>query len=104
MARRKRRNFSPADKVAILKRHLLDGLPVSSVCDEFDIRPNQFYDWQKQFFENGAKAFKTRKTEPAERRLRKKVDKLTKKVARKDEVIAEISQEYVALKKELGES
>jgi transposase-like protein len=42
MGRRKRLNFSPADKVAILKRHLLDGLPVSEVCDEFDIRPNQF--------------------------------------------------------------
>ena len=104
MARRKRRNFTPEKKVAILKRHLLDGLPVSEVCDEFDIQPNQFYNWQKKFFENGAEAFRSNKADPRTRRLKKKVEKLEKRVQKKDEVIAEISEEYVHLKKELGES
>lgn len=102
MARRKRRNFTPEKKVAILKRHLVDGLPVSEVCDEFEIRPNQFYDWQKKFFENGAEAFRSKK-EPKVRRLKKKVDKLERRLSKKDEVIAEISEEYVNLKKERGE-
>jgi hypothetical protein len=38
-----------------------------------------------------------------EQELEKKVTALETRLARKDEVIAEISQEYVALKKELGE-
>ena len=53
----KRRHFSPTDKVAILKRHLLEGMPVSDLCDEFGIAPNLFYRWQKEFFENGHPAF-----------------------------------------------
>ena len=54
---RQRRHFADADKVAILKRHLIDKVPVSDLCDEFDIYPNQFYDWLKKFFENGHLAF-----------------------------------------------
>ena len=54
---RQRRHFADADKVAILKRHLIDKVPVSDLCDEFDIYPNQFYDWLKKLFENGHLAF-----------------------------------------------
>jgi transposase-like protein len=61
MARRKRRTFSPDDKVAILKKHLVDGVPISEVCDEHELQPNQFYTWQRQFFENGAAAFAPKK-------------------------------------------
>ena len=52
-----RRHFADAEKVAILKRHLIDKVPVSDLCDELDIYPNQFYDWLKKFFENGHLAF-----------------------------------------------
>lgn len=103
MARRKRRTFKPDEKVAILKRHLVDKVPISEVCDEFDLQPNQFYGWQKQFFENGAEAFRPSKPNSREKELEKKVDKLEQKMAKKDEVIAEIGEEYVKLKKELGE-
>ena len=52
-----RRHFSGPEKVAILKRHLLEKVPVSDLCDELDIGPNLFYRWQKEFFENGHAAF-----------------------------------------------
>src|SRR5712692_1634755 len=48
-----RRHFSAPEKVAILRRHLLDKTPVSDLCDEVGIAPNLFYRWQKEFFENG---------------------------------------------------
>ncbi len=48
-----RRHFPGPEKVAILKRHLVDKVPVSDLCDELDIYPNLFYRWQKEFFENG---------------------------------------------------
>ena len=31
-----RLHFSGPDKVAILKRHLLDKVPISDLCDEYD--------------------------------------------------------------------
>ena len=56
----KRRKFSGEDKVRILKRHLVDKIPVSDVCDEQGLHPTMFYKWQKEFFENGAAAFERR--------------------------------------------
>ncbi len=96
---RERRHFSPQQKVAIVKRHLVDGVPISDLCDEYHIQPAQFYLWQKQLFENGSAAFE-RKTKhsgpsPAERKLQQ----LEAKLVTKNEVIAELMEENVLLKK-----
>ena len=55
--RKQRHNYTPEEKVAILKRHLIDRVPVSDLCDEYQLQPKLFYEWQKLFFENGASAF-----------------------------------------------
>ena len=39
----KRRRFSAQEKVVILRRHLLDKVPVSDLCDEYRLNPNVFY-------------------------------------------------------------
>ena len=57
MAKRKRRQFSGAEKVEILKRHFIGGERVSDICEELKLQPMVIYDWQKRFFEDGAKAF-----------------------------------------------
>ena len=51
--RKPRKNDTPVEKVAILRRHLIDHAPVSDLCDEHPLSPTLFYTWQKQFFENG---------------------------------------------------
>ena len=100
--RRERRNFTPQQKVAIVKRHLVDGVPVSDLCDEHQLLPTQFYQWQKQLFEGGAAAFegqtKPAGPSPAERR----VQQLEAKLIVKNEVIAELMEENVSLKKADG--
>ena len=48
------------EKVLILKKHLIDQVPVSTVWDEYHLRPTVFYRWQKEFLENGAAAFQPR--------------------------------------------
>src|SRR5215467_4284417 len=55
--RKPRKNYTPVEKVAILRGHLIDHVPVSDVCDEHQLSPTLFYVWQKQFFENGPVAF-----------------------------------------------
>ncbi|MGF1583284.1 MAG: transposase [Gemmataceae bacterium] len=49
-----RRTFTPEQKVAFLRLHLLENKPVSDNCEENGIAVNLFYKWQKEFFENGA--------------------------------------------------
>ena len=61
---RERRHFTPQQKVAIVKRHLVDGVPISDLCDAHDILPTQFYQWQKQLFENDAIAFERKGRPP----------------------------------------
>ncbi len=99
-----RRHFADQEKVAILKRHLLDKVPVSDLCDELDLYPNQFYDWLKRFFENGHLAFANgRKSKVAEDAQQAKIQKLEAKLARKNEVMAELMEAHTELKKSLGE-
>ncbi len=57
--RKERKHFTPEEKVAILRRHLVDKVPVSELCEELGLRPTMFYRWQKELFENGAAAFQS---------------------------------------------
>ena len=97
-----RKHYSPEQKVSILRRHLLDQENVSDICDELEMKPNIFYRWQKEFFENGAAAFRQNgkgKSTAAE----KKITELQAKIQRKNEVMGELMEEHVQLKKSLGE-
>ncbi len=99
-----RRKFTGEEKMAILRRHLVEKVPVSDVCDQAGIHPTLFYRWQKELFENGASAFGRRNDDGPSRKLEAKVEALEKKLANKDEVIAEIMESHVRLKKSLGET
>jgi len=99
-----RRHFSAPEKVAILKRHLLEKTPISTLCDELGILPTLFYRWQKEFFENGHAAFDNdRKSKTVEAIKDHKIEQLEAKLQRKNEVLAELMEEHIQLKKELGE-
>src|SRR5467141_2175016 len=95
-----RRHFSGAEKVAILKRHLIDKVPISDLCDELHTYPNQLYGWLKEFFENGHAAFDNgRKPKAVEDAKERKIQQLEAKLTRKNEVMAA----HTELKKSLGE-
>ncbi len=100
--KKQRKHHTSRDKVAILRRHLLEQVPVSDLCDEYDLHPTVFYRWQKEFFENGAAAFE-RETGRGHNRYERRIKALEEKVQRKNEVVAELMEEHVQLKKELGE-
>ena len=97
-----RKSFSPQQKVAILKKHLVDGVALSDLCDEYGLHPSMFYRWQKAFFEHGHLAFQSSNGKGS--KLERKVEKLEQKLSRKNEVLSELMEEHVALKKSLGES
>ena len=99
---KKRKRFGAEEKAKVLRRHLLDKVPVSELCEEYGIQPTVFYRWQKQLFEGAAALFE-RQTPRKDRRSEAKVQALTAKLQKKDEVLAELMEEHVALKKSLGE-
>jgi transposase len=100
--KKNRRQFSPKEKVVILRRHFLENVPVSNLCDEYGIHPTIFYRWQKEFFEKGEAAFE-RKSDAHTKALEKKIARLEEKIVYKDGVIAEIAEDHMKLKKSLGE-
>ena len=101
-----RRKFSAQQKVQILRQHLVEKVPISEVCDQNGIQPTQFYQWQKVFFENGAAAFEkspNKRNGIRSSKLEQKVSHLESKLANKDEVIAEIMESHIQLKKKIGQ-
>jgi len=60
--KKKRKNYVPQEKVAILKKHLVGQMPVSDLCDQYNLQLTVSYSWQKRFFKNGAVAFEKSKT------------------------------------------
>jgi transposase-like protein len=100
--RKARKHYTGEEKVAVLRRHLVDKEPVSKLCDELALQPTVFYRWQKEFFENGAAAFQT-PNRSARQPEQERIARLENKIRTKDEVLAELMAEHIALKKSLGE-
>jgi transposase len=98
-SRRERRHFSAAQKAAIVKAHLVDKIPVSDLCERHEITPTQFYQWQKQLFEGAAAAFETKRKAGVPDAKDRRIDELQAKLANKNEVISELMEECVLLKK-----
>ena len=97
---KKRRYFSAEEKVAIIREHLIGKVSAADICDKYELHPNMLYKWQKEFFENGANAFKSTKTKTSDKR---KIADLEEKIRYKDGVIVELLQDHITLKKNLGE-
>jgi transposase len=84
-SRKSRRHFTPEQKAAIVRRHLVDKVPVSDLCDEYTIQPSMLYTWQKAVVDGAARVFEA----PAERahgssresELSKRIEQLEAKLA-----------------------
>ena len=99
--KKQRKHYTPEEKVAILRRHLVEGVPISDLCDERGLQPTVFYRWQKEFFENGAAAFPQR-GRTNHQPVQEGIAYLEQKIQTKDEVSAELMAEHVALKRRVG--
>jgi len=103
----KRKFLSPAQKIAIVREHLIDGVPVSALVDKHKIHAVQFYQWQKLLFEEGAVVFERKpnghNVKRQENAKDQKIEQLEAKLQQKNNVMAELLQEHIQLKKELGE-
>ena len=97
-----RRHHSAEDKLKLIRLHLIEKQPVSKICDEAGVAPSLFHRWQEQLFTNGALALEN-KYRPERNKDQERVTKLESKIRQKDEVLAELMAEHLALKKALGD-
>jgi len=109
----KRKRLSGAEKIAIVKRYLVERIPISDLCDEHGLQPSQIYRWQAAIFEHGVDVFdlkRGRQIKAAESAKDARIAKLEAvvaqkeaKIAQKNEVISELMEENVLAKKASGE-
>jgi len=94
---RTRRQLSADAKWQILKEGRSTNLTISQVCDQYQINPTQFYQWERTA-ERGAR--QALQGQPRGRKkLRPTEEALLAEVQRLREVIAEITSENLHLKK-----
>ena len=99
--KRQRRHWSADEKIKLLRRHLIEKIPISKICEEAGLAPSLFHRWQEQLFENAALALEGKR--PERNQDQQRIEKLETKIRQKDEVLAELMAEHISLKKELGE-
>ena len=98
---KKRRYFTAEQKVSSIRKHLIEKIPVSDICDELQISTARFYQWQTEFFENGDKAFSKAKNSELKKSSQKN-SILEADMIQKNGVIAELVEENLRLKKKNG--
>jgi len=101
--KRTRRNFTSKEKTTLLKEHLLKGREISQICEEHGIEPRLFYKWREEFFLLSEDVFDHKPTQsPKVSKLEERVKELDQKLTKKNEVVSELMEEHLELKKKLG--
>jgi transposase-like protein len=96
---KKRTRYTGEEKIKILREVLEDGKSISSVAESHGVHPNQIMNWRKQLFEDGPKIFQIKRTDISEKAVERQTKALEEKLRHKDNVIAELAQELLGLKK-----
>ena len=100
---KERRHWTVDEKIKLLRRHLIERFPISTICDEAHLAPSVFHRWQEQLFLNAALALEGSRRPDRGGQDQQRIEKLEQKIRQKDEVLAELMAEHISLKKELGE-
>ncbi len=101
---KRRKRWRPEEIAGVLRRHLVEKVELSRVCEEAGCCPSQVYRWQNQLF-GGAAAIFSRKNGSRDRELKAakaRAADLEKKLQRKHEVLSELMEEHLRLKKSWG--
>jgi transposase-like protein len=101
---RTRRNFTADQKAQIVRRHLAGKEPVSKLADELGLQPSQIHAWVNHVLAQAERAFeRSAPNGRVEAAKDRKIEALQAKLVQKNEVIAELMEDNVRTKKELGE-
>ncbi len=106
---RSRRHFTAEEKAEVVRRHLADKVPVSNLADEFQVQPTLVHLLGQARLgpcrRSRVRSHPRRSRQSSPRRSQGpcRITQLEAKLAKKNEVVAELMEAHVQLKKELGE-
>jgi len=95
----KRKRYTAEEKVKILREIQEGGKSISQVAEEYGIHPNCIFNWRKQHLEMGVHGFQTKRPDISNKAKDQKIAALENKLKHKDEVISELAEELLSLKK-----
>ena len=94
-----RKRYTAEEKIKILREVLEEGKSISQVADHYGLHPNNIFKWRKQLFEDGVKTFQIKRSDISGKAEERRITALEEKLKQKDEVIAELVEELLGLKK-----
>ena len=95
--KKKRRRWTPSEKLRIVLTCMQPGVEVSEVCRREGINPTMYYTWKKKLLASASRIFEEKaKQRDAEGERRER------ELSRLKDVIAEITAENLELKKTLS--
>jgi len=95
-----RKRLTSSQKTQILRELLENHESISAVSEKYGVHPNDIYRWKKQLFE-GAPEILANKNQGRKnvQKENEKIEKLETKLRYKDQVISELAEENLNLKK-----
>lgn len=94
-----KRKYTSEFKVKLIREHLENQVPAGKICEQYNIHPNLFYLWKKEFFSGAVKIFEKSKTSKTEE---EKYMRLEEKLRDKDSLISELAEDNLRLKKKVN--
>jgi transposase-like protein len=94
-----RKRYTPEEKVKILREIVEDGKPVSTVAEGYGLHPNNIFNRRKQLFEGAPQIFEIKRPDLTAKAEGRRTAELEERLKQKDEVIAELEEELLSLKK-----
>jgi transposase-like protein len=95
----KRKRFTPEEEAKILREIAEDGKSASTVAEAYGLHRNNIFTWRKQLFEGAAGIFEIKRQEVTTKAEGRKATELEAQLKQKDEVIAALAEELLAIKK-----
>lgn len=94
-----KKQYSAEFKAKVIIEYLEGEIPVGKLCEKYELHPNVFYKWKKEFMDNAIKIFKKGKEDGQED---PRIKQLENKLRAKETVISEIIEDNIKLKKKLN--
>lgn len=97
-----KKRYSPEEKAKILREHFKDQIPLGTLSEKYGIHPNLLYKWEKEFFEHAPEIFRARGKDDHDKKLAQENEQLKAKLKDRNDVIGEIIEDNIRLKKKLN--
>ncbi|QRF75044.1 Transposase [Thermoplasmatales archaeon] len=94
-----KRAYKAEEKLRIVLEGMSGTISVADLCRKYDVKPARFYYWKDQLINSASEIFENRDRKVDEDRIRSEKDQ---EILRLKDVIAEIAQENLEIKKKYG--